>query len=913
LLCETTPKGIKTILTELENISKSSADGEERKRRALDHAYEAAMRRIQSQPSGHYELAKRVLSWIVCAKQDLSPLQLQHAVAIEINSRTLDEDNIADIGLSISVCAGLMTIHKESNVVKPVHYTTQEYFERTWQDWFPDSYVYLTKACITYISLQVFDSGECASKDDLRDRYEDYPFYQYSGQHWGSYAKDTSMETDPLVLDLLQSTTRLAAITQTFQVVFYEMDYSTGYTTEMNGLHVAAHFGLYESLSILLGGTLDIDSKDRVHHRSSLFWAANHKEVVNLLLDSGADIEFQDRRQLTPLIHAAGKGHKSVVQLLIDRGANINSENSFHDTPLTSAITQRHEDVAMLLVNSEVDFQSKTGHESSLNSAVRYGLEGLVRLILTKGVDVNSKNGSGETPLFAAIRYQRKSLVELLLHRAADVNSKSNSGCTPLFQAIMYEEDLSVLRLLLQHGADTNPEYDDSNLLEFAIWHGRTDVVRLFLHEGICLDSPGRALANAAEAGHVEPVKLLLDAGTDIESRSTYNKTWDEAANMFTMRTSFNQTALSLAARNGRQDVVRLLLDRGADIESKNTYGFNPLCLAVLNGDESMARLLLSGGAQIESRAGSSQTPLLLAASQGFEEIVELLLSLNAQVEARDIHGFTPLILAATEGHYFVVQLILEHGARVNARANEGQTALLQAIARSHVDVVGLLLKRGANLKMNGLQKRVSPLGLALEKGKKPIVSLIRKKLSEISSSTDTGSESGSENPASTSLLKTGTSLGSSSKNTSQTSLSRSSQGPGGSKSGMALVLADPNSDTDSSAAYEKRGSIQAPRRHASNFLDPNLHVKSPRPASYSHSRQESAGTHSSSTRPRRRRRRRHDKETGVGERSNSIHSDGEETSQTLEGKSTGTDGSKRVRDAQTRPQRKLFGIFRVK
>jgi hypothetical protein len=92
------------------------------------------MRRIQSQPSEHYDLAKKVLSWIMCAKQDLSPLQLQQAVAVEIGSRVLDENNIADIDLSFSVCAGLMIINRQSNVVKPVHYTTQEYFQRTWKN-----------------------------------------------------------------------------------------------------------------------------------------------------------------------------------------------------------------------------------------------------------------------------------------------------------------------------------------------------------------------------------------------------------------------------------------------------------------------------------------------------------------------------------------------------------------------------------------------------------------------------------------------------------------------------------------------------------------------------------------------------------------------------------------------------------
>jgi hypothetical protein len=52
-------------------------------------------------------------------------------------------------------------------------------------------------------------------------------------------------------------------------------------------------------------------------------------------------------------------------------------------------------------------------------------------------------------------------------------------------------------------------EYDGSNLIEFAIWRGRSDVVRMFHDKGLFLDSRERALSNAAEAGHVEMVNFF--------------------------------------------------------------------------------------------------------------------------------------------------------------------------------------------------------------------------------------------------------------------------------------------------------------------------------------------------------------------------------------------------------------------
>ena len=62
--------------------------------------------------------------------------------------------------------------------------------------------------------------------------------------------------------------------------------------TQMIGIHLAAYFGLQESMSALLDKNADIESKDR-SGRTPLSWAAEngHEAVVKLLLDKNADIE----------------------------------------------------------------------------------------------------------------------------------------------------------------------------------------------------------------------------------------------------------------------------------------------------------------------------------------------------------------------------------------------------------------------------------------------------------------------------------------------------------------------------------------------------------------------------------------------------------------------------------------------
>jgi hypothetical protein len=144
-------KSIKAVRVALENLPAGS--------KAYDHAYNNAMERIQGQLSDQEELAKQVLSWITCAKRPLTTEELQHALAIEIGEAELDKDNITPIEDMVSVCAGLVIVDEESRIIRLVHYTTQEYFERTQKKWFPTAEADITTICVTYLSFTVFGYG----------------------------------------------------------------------------------------------------------------------------------------------------------------------------------------------------------------------------------------------------------------------------------------------------------------------------------------------------------------------------------------------------------------------------------------------------------------------------------------------------------------------------------------------------------------------------------------------------------------------------------------------------------------------------------------------------------------------------------------------------------------------------------
>ena len=154
-------------------------------------------------------------------------------------------------------------------------------------------------------------------------------------------------------------------------------------------------------------------------------------------------------------------------------------------------------------------------------------------------------------------------------------------------------------------------------------------------------------------------------------------------------------TALHAAAGNGHLEVVRLLLEAGAFCdEATKDEGATPLILAAQNGRLEVLHMLLEAGASCDKAAtDDGATPLILAAANGHLEVVRLLLEAGASCDkAATDDGATPLILASVNGHLEVVRLLLEAGASCDlARTSDGATALDCAARSGHTEIVRLL------------------------------------------------------------------------------------------------------------------------------------------------------------------------------------------------------------------------------
>ncbi len=253
-------------------------------------------------------------------------------------------------------------------------------------------------------------------------------------------------------------------------------------------------------------------------------------------------------------------------------------------------------------------------------------------------------------------------LVERMLESFPDMVSAplpdddASKSVEPVFTAIDHQQP-AMLSLLLKHGGS---------------YAGHT--------------KGQTPLDRATIFGSVEVVRVLLDAGADVNGLS-------DPANTGDLENPSHCTPLRDAVSCGKMDIARLLVQRGAHVDLFSASGmgwtdfasakikehpeltdytddwrYTPLCYAVAGGAASTAEVLLSHGADVTHTYDDGGTFLHLATYYGYHDVISVLLSHGADVNAKNKAGETPLDYPLKYKQQDAEHLLREHGGK---RASE--------------------------------------------------------------------------------------------------------------------------------------------------------------------------------------------------------------------------------------------------
>ena len=153
--------------------------------------------------------------------------------------------------------------------------------------------------------------------------------------------------------------------------------------------------------------SVNLDKLDNVFYfprDQALLWNMTCFEVVELLLNKGANVNYQGGYFGNALQAASHAGNIPVVRLLLCRGANVNAQGGKLGNALQAASSMGHSDLVKLLLDKGADVNAQGGHfGSALQAAAFCGSILQTLLLLDHGADIDAKGGKYGSALQAAL------------------------------------------------------------------------------------------------------------------------------------------------------------------------------------------------------------------------------------------------------------------------------------------------------------------------------------------------------------------------------------------------------------------------------------------------------------------------------------------------------------------------------
>ncbi|KAI4870963.1 ankyrin repeat-containing domain protein [Hypoxylon rubiginosum] len=337
-------------------------------------------------------------------------------------------------------------------------------------------------------------------------------------------------------------------------------------------------------------------------HHCALY---NEPQIAAIALDHGANINSKDiQERLTPFQLAMREESWNVAELLITRGCTL---GGFDDEQLLGFLRHHSGDLA-----------SPKDVIKGLNERLRNSVNG--HNIVSKLVDRNDIQ-----------------TLQLLLEAGFSPNeAEQKTNIMPLHRAILFKH-IYCLRLLIEHGADTNAFLPPSSHQFLQRGDRCHDEIReLSLSKGI---TPLSLATNGDDEVNVIAMKMLLENGADpnyfFEERGStlltsvcapyywsFAKALIEAgANVNVVAKTDNTNPLYWAVRCSNLTMLTSLLDHGADPNLPSPS--HCLHTAILQGSEEMAIELANRGSDLNAKDGQGKTPLQRAEQCGLLLVVE--------------------------------------------------------------------------------------------------------------------------------------------------------------------------------------------------------------------------------------------------------------------------------------------------
>ncbi|KAM0277760.1 hypothetical protein ACHAQH_005553 [Verticillium albo-atrum] len=261
--------------------------------------------------------------------------------------------------------------------------------------------------------------------------------------------------------------------------------------------------------------------------------------IACYLLDLGTELNAQDSDGKTPLHDAARHGTKTQVELLLNHGADTSLTTTRGSTVLHMALRNPKlrpckSLLARLFAADGSRHVADRDGVLPIHVAAAQGWLATVEWLIQIGAEISSRDDLGRTPLHAAaasMSLDSTAVVQFLVDRGLAVEDADEGGMTPLHHALysydplhkeVYDPDVSLAnaRYLLQQGASADArDIEGTTPLHHAAWRGNVAIVKLLLEAGADVEAENRQGMKPVNLAKEEDVRELLEQAAEVNHR----------------------------------------------------------------------------------------------------------------------------------------------------------------------------------------------------------------------------------------------------------------------------------------------------------------------------------------------------------------------------------------------------------
>ena len=377
----------------------------------------------------------------------------------------------------------------------------------------------MAESCLRY--LLHISNTECLTKELV----DQYPLARYAAEYWWQHAQQLdymSVTVLYLALKLLNDSTALLSWAKLYDVMAPHRDPEMALTTSdlAQPLYYAASTGLPELVQSMFHETIDIDAAmGRYDNALRAASRHGHKKIVRIFLNARTNINAKKYDNGCALQVASYYDHEEVMRILLNAGVNTNADEGRYGNALEAAARRDSESICQLLLDARPTFNRRS---SALHDAI-YNLS-ILKMLLEAGVGVDARGRFDGTPLQSAVFYGQDATVQMLIAAGADVNASSGEWGSALPTACTYGYS-KIAQMLLNAGARLQAP-EDQEMLHKAAENGHENTSKILLDAGVDVnaqgDRYGYALQAASAYNHEAVVRMLLHAGANVNAQGGY-------------------------------------------------------------------------------------------------------------------------------------------------------------------------------------------------------------------------------------------------------------------------------------------------------------------------------------------------------------------------------------------------------